>query len=179
MISDQLLESLKKGDAAAYKQFVDQYTPWMTNVARHFKCKPEDVEDAVQETLVTMVEKLNDLNENSNLKSWLYVVIRSKVVNHYRKTKRVVLFRTNDSIDKADDKTNLDDLISDQQVVREEIGKLREREQKILHCYMMGYTTEESSKETGIKPASYGVYLFRAKAKLRKRLEARILNNDL
>jgi len=51
---------------------------------------PEDAEDLVQETMLTMVRKAPDIDIEKGLLIWAMGVLRRKVGNYYRRTQRCV-----------------------------------------------------------------------------------------
>jgi len=71
-----LIEAASQGDPEAIEQLLLQYHPTVTRFAQKFCATPEDVEDAVQETLWIAAQKIGTLRVTSAFISWLFQVVR-------------------------------------------------------------------------------------------------------
>lgn len=71
-----LIEAASKGDTEAIEQLLLQYHSTITRFAQKFCATPEDVEDAVQETLWIAARKIGTLRVTSAFISWLFQVVR-------------------------------------------------------------------------------------------------------
>src|SRR5215475_3122926 len=71
-----LIEAASKGDTEAIEQLLLQYHPTITRFAQKYCATPEDVEDAVQETLWIAAQKIGTLQVTSAFISWLFQVVR-------------------------------------------------------------------------------------------------------
>jgi RNA polymerase sigma factor (sigma-70 family) len=72
----KLIEAAAKGDTEAIEQILLQYHPTITRFARKYCATPEDVEDAIQETLWIAAQKIGTLRVTSAFISWLFQVVR-------------------------------------------------------------------------------------------------------
>lgn len=61
----ELIESAWQGDTEAIEQLLLQYQPALTRFAYKYCATPEDVEDAVQETLWIVYQKISSLRSTS------------------------------------------------------------------------------------------------------------------
>ena len=72
----QLIEAACQGDPEALEALLLQYHPMVTRFARKYCATPEDVEDAVQETLWIAAQKIDTLRVTSAFISWVFQVVR-------------------------------------------------------------------------------------------------------
>lgn len=83
----QLITDAIGGDRAAIEQLLDRYHPSVTRFARQFCATPEDVEDAVQETLWIAAKRIGTLRVASAFTSWLFEVVRHQCLRLIRRMK--------------------------------------------------------------------------------------------
>lgn len=57
------------------------------------------LQDALQETFMTILEKIDKLNDPASFMAWAFTILRNKVNDEYRKTKRIALMDQNESRD--------------------------------------------------------------------------------
>ncbi len=50
----------------------------------YFKRRPEDAEDLLQETMRTALESKHQFKEGTNLRAWLYNIMRTRAYNRYK-----------------------------------------------------------------------------------------------
>ncbi|GHO61676.1 RNA polymerase sigma24 factor [Ktedonobacter sp. SOSP1-52] len=82
----QLITDAIGGDPVAIEQLLDRYHPSVTRFARKFCATPEDVEDAVQETLWIAAQRIGTLRVASAFTSWLFEVVRHQCLRLLRLT---------------------------------------------------------------------------------------------
>ena len=82
----QLISDAGDGDPAAIEQLLDRYHPSVARFARKFCATPEDVEDAVQETLWIAAQRIGTLRVASAFTSWLFEVVRRQCLRLLRLT---------------------------------------------------------------------------------------------
>jgi len=79
-----LLEQIRQGSAQGWSQFVDRYQGRLLAFARA-KLRPKaDAEDLVQETLISFLRALPTFREESGLETYLFAILRRKVIDAYR-----------------------------------------------------------------------------------------------
>ncbi|MCM8538437.1 MAG: sigma-70 family RNA polymerase sigma factor [Lentisphaeraceae bacterium] len=49
---------------------------------------PDEAQDVIQETFITITAKANDFKEGSNFRAWAYTIARFKVLEVFKKSKR-------------------------------------------------------------------------------------------
>ena len=83
-----LIEKLKQGDEAAFKEIVETWQDLVYNTAIGIVQSPEDAEDVAQEVFVQCYESIDTFKGESKLSTWLYRITISKAMDHIRKKKR-------------------------------------------------------------------------------------------
>src|SRR3954454_11052665 len=73
---EQLVESARAGDAAAWDALVDRYLPLVTAVIRRLRLSAADADDVNQTVWLRLVEHLDSLREPRALPGWLAVPAR-------------------------------------------------------------------------------------------------------
>ncbi|NOZ08344.1 MAG: sigma-70 family RNA polymerase sigma factor [FCB group bacterium] len=68
----ELIDLAKKGDHTALTALVKRYSPRIYNLGLRMMRAPEDAEDVLQETFLTMVKKIQTFKGQSSLYTWLY-----------------------------------------------------------------------------------------------------------
>jgi len=75
--------------------------------ARNFTSDYEDANDLVQDTLLKAVTYFKNFKEGTNLKGWLYTIMKNTFINNYRR-----IVKTNSFITKDEDISNANLLLS-------------------------------------------------------------------
>lgn len=172
-------------------RWVDDYGDSLFHFALA-RVKDRDIaEDLVQETFLAAVKSQDRFKGRSSEKTWLFGILKHKVIDHYRKKKSTVY-----SQDLVDDPENIEALFNAKGGwhVRPahwltDPGKAQETREFIDHFYRClsdlpqrsadafvyreidGLSTDEICKHLDITPNNCWVLLYRARMLLRKCLE--------
>lgn len=84
----QLVADAKKGDRKALARLVEVYQEPIYHTALKMTKNREDAEDVLQETFVTMVEKLDQFRGDARLYTWLYRIAVNNVYKRTRQTQK-------------------------------------------------------------------------------------------
>jgi len=84
-----LVEKAKNGDKAALSQLVNAYSGRIYNLALRIMRNKEDAEDILQETFLTVVEKLHSFDGRSGFFTWIYRIATNASLMKLRKKKLV------------------------------------------------------------------------------------------
>lgn len=87
MNDKKLAQKLKRGDRLALNQAMDAYTRYLSAVvwnAMGPAARPEDVEEVVSDTFLTLWFRRDSLQPEQGLKSWLAAVARNRAVDRLR-----------------------------------------------------------------------------------------------
>lgn len=66
------LAAVRRGDERAVRKLVDTYSPRLYNVALRILRSPQDAEDALQETFITALDKLEQFDGRASFFTWIY-----------------------------------------------------------------------------------------------------------
>jgi RNA polymerase sigma-70 factor (ECF subfamily) len=88
----QLMRSANRGDADAYRRVLECLAPMLRGLARRGFARggrgPEEVEDIVQETLLTLHLKRHTWDERQPLLPWVRAIARNKLIDNLRRRGR-------------------------------------------------------------------------------------------
>ena len=88
--SAELVGRIRKGDASAWRDLVDQYEPLLRWLARQHGLSAEDADDAVQLTWLRCLEHIDQLSHADRLRAWLIAICRRESVRLAAKGRREV-----------------------------------------------------------------------------------------
>ncbi len=97
-----LIEKLKQGDEAAFKQIVETWQNMVYNTALGILQNVGDAEDVAQEVFVQVFESVKSFKAESKFSTWLYRITVSKALDNLRKKKRKKRFAYVQSLFGAD-----------------------------------------------------------------------------
>ena len=185
-----LIERLKKGEEAAFKEIVESAQGLVYNTALGIVQSPEDAEDVTQEVFVQLYESIKTFKGESKLSTWLYRITVSKAMDHLRKKKRKKRFAYVQSLFGANDQLVHDppDFVHpgvslDNKEKAKELFKAIDQlpaKQKIAFTLnrIEGLSYQEISEIMSLTVASVESLLHRARKNLRKNLETYYLQNE-
>ncbi len=93
-----LVERAKQGDKVALSKLVHKYSERVYNLALRILRNREDAEDVLQETFLTVIEKINTFDGRSSFFTWIYRIATNASLMRLRK-KKVVFQQLNDNPD--------------------------------------------------------------------------------
>ncbi|MGJ8661912.1 MAG: RNA polymerase sigma factor [Bacteroidota bacterium] len=143
--------------------------------------------DFVQETFLVCLEKIDQFEGRSSLRTWMTTILNRKIIDHWRKEKR-----TQSTVDIADNEnasfsTHSNFNPKDPHQLTEEaekrtlldfcIDKLPDAWREIVHAKFYDEKNgDEISKEFDITPSNFWVIIHRAKAQLRACMDKKYLS---
>lgn len=164
MIKD-LIKKAKKGDKKAFGEIIIYYQNDLYKIARTRLNQNDDIEDAVQETIISAYQSLSRLINISKFKSWLITILINKCNEIHRKRQKY----DNVSYDYIEGEkyltqySNLDSNLEFDNLM----NSLNTDEKTILVLYYgYGYKTKEISKILKINDNTVRTKMSRAKKKL-------------
>ena len=98
-----LLDKIRRGNTEAWSEFVDRYRGRLMSFARARGLQPADAEDAVQETFVAFAKGLLDYRGQCGLETYLFALLRRKIIDTHRDRKASHLCLIQDTYDTAGD----------------------------------------------------------------------------
>ena len=89
MDEKKLVELAKQGDKAAISQLVNKYSERIYNLSLRILRNREEAEDILQETFITVIEKLHSFDGRSSFFTWIYRIATNASLMRLRKKKLV------------------------------------------------------------------------------------------
>ena len=188
------------------ENWVDQFSEEFFRFAMYRVKNHEVAEDLVQETFLSGLKSLDKFRRDCPEKSWLYNILRNKIIDHFRKKTNQEIKQSSSPVESEDDSFYhqffqkdgkmaghwMDasapqswDISADQILEREEfmqflmlcMSLLPETWSKVFSLKNIDdYTTKEICKELDITPSNLWTIIHRAKLQLRGCLEKRWQN---
>lgn len=142
----ELMRSAIAGDAAAYRQLLEQMVPVLRGLirARAMGMDADWCEDVVQDTLMAIHLKRATWDPTQPLRPWVYAIARHKLVDALRRRGRRIHLPVEDFADEIVARAEPDPFRTrDAQSL---IGRLPERDAALLKCLAV---EERGSEECG------------------------------
>lgn len=156
-----LINKARRGDKEAFVDLMKVNELALYKVAKSILKNDADVEDAMQETILTALEKITSLKEESYFKTWLTKILINKCNDILRKNKITVQM---EEFYDAGYTENFIDHIS----MKEGLKILTQEQQLVLDLYyVMGFNAREISEMLSEKESTIKVRLFRSRNKLK------------
>jgi RNA polymerase sigma-70 factor (ECF subfamily) len=185
-ISAAFLERLRRRDPEALAEAVHEHARPLVRAARALGFAEPEAEDMVQDVFRTFLERLDNFEGRSQLRTWLFGILHRKALERHR---AAALDDRMDPIDEVfesrfDSKGNWSRPPADLErvMLSKEIGELirgcmdglpvNQREVFVLR-EVEGLETSEICKILAVSVTNFGVLMHRARARLRECLEAK------
>jgi RNA polymerase sigma-70 factor (ECF subfamily) len=88
LIDRQLIEECRRGNFKNFRKLVELTAPFAYSVAFRMLCNDDQANDVVQETMVTIWQKLKKIKSAEVYKTWIYRIVVNKCYDQMRKRKR-------------------------------------------------------------------------------------------
>jgi RNA polymerase sigma-70 factor (ECF subfamily) len=161
-------------DAFGYEIY--QHTAFLRTLALKLTHHSEDAEDLIQETFYKAIKNRDRYQEGTNLKGWLYTILKNTFINNYRKKRNQNTY-TDDTENQfilgsmASDRASEADSPAELSTILENIETV---EQSYLDAFMMyfnGYKYEEIAQEMNIPLGTVKSRIFLARKKMMEKLK--------
>ena len=174
----ELIEQTLAGNQAAYADLVKRHQRFVFTLALRFAKNREDAEEIAQDCFIKAYRSLSTFQRQSKFTTWLYSIVYTTAMTFLRK-KRV----DTDSIDDENTYIQLENSSSAHDVnsaenksrsyyLNQAITQLMPDDAAIITLFYMGeQSLEEISKTLGIETNTVKVKLFRARQRLKEKLE--------
>lgn len=166
---DELINEILQGKSDSYKKLIEQITPILISIARIHLTNEEDVEDAIQETILLVHKKIYQLKDTKLFKTWVIRILINECNSIHRKNQRqerifnkiisLKYFRTStNEIDKVNSKLNFLSMLN----------CLNTNEKvDIVLFYRYNYSIEEIANIQNESANTIKSRIFRAKQKIK------------
>ena len=174
----ELIEQTLAGNQAAYADLIKRHQRFVFTLALRFSKNREDAEEIAQDCFVKAYRSLANFQQQSKFSTWLYSIVYTTAMTFLRK-RRV----DTDSIDDENTYIQLENSSSGFDVnsaenksrsyyLSQAIAQLLPDDAAIITLFYMGeQSLEEIGQTLGIEPNTVKVKLFRARQRLKEKLE--------
>ena len=180
----ELIEQTLAGDQSAYADLVKRHQRFVFTLALRFAKTREDAEEIAQDCFIKAYRSLGTFQRNSKFTTWLYSIVYTTSMTFLRK-KRV----QTDSIDDENTYVQLENHggydVNDAEnksrsyYLNQAIAQLLPDDATIITLFYKGeQSLDEIGAAMGIEPNTVKVKLFRARQRLKEKLE-RLLKNEV
>lgn len=161
-----------------FQVMYDEYERLLRTIAAHYKIPYEEIDDMIQETFVSYIEKYSV--DNKNRGPILVTILKNNCIDYYKK-----IHYQSISQDSEEGRFALEQLVFSMgadvdmdmaknelcEKVRRCISEMKaEWKEVILYCCVMQYTSEEAGKLLGISATACRSRLLRAREYIKKEL---------
>jgi RNA polymerase sigma-70 factor, ECF subfamily len=155
-------------------QRIEQEIPRLRRYARYLRREPDHADDLVQECLSRAIAKIDTWQPGTNLRAWLFVILRNCHINEIRREQRVV------SLDDDSPTSEPTLTVPGSQETRVALAEVRnaylslseEHREVLLLVAIEGLQYEEASAILEVPLGTVRSRLSRARQALRQALEA-------
>lgn len=154
---------------------INEHSQFLHQLAMKLTRRTEDAEDLTQETFYKAIKYQDKYHEGTNLKGWLYTIMKNTFINNYRRAKNQNTF-----VDDTENryfinsgevsKTVSTDSIIDHDNIMKQIESV---DKTYLEAFMMhynGYKYEEIADKLDIPLGTVKSRIFLARKKMMKKL---------
>ena len=176
-----LMARAQEGDAAAYRHLLAAIAPYLRALAARYHRAPQDVEDSVQDILLTVHTIRHTYDPARPFKPWLVAIGRRRIIDRLRGQTRI---RARETFLKSEHETfaapeaNLYEAEPDARALREAVAHLPDAQRRAVTMLKIEEKSlKEVSAATGMSIVALKVTTHRAVKNLRKLLDGKSEKN--
>lgn len=157
------------GDQAAYGKFFNTITPMLRRIVGS-KIVQSDVEDVMQEILISIHKARHTYDGERPIMPWLASIASFRVTDHLRKHYSQMRHQSVDIADYENILSDVTEEASGNESVNELLQDVPEKYKRILTLmHVEGYTAKEVGKQMGMNESAVKVAAHRAIKKIREK----------
>jgi RNA polymerase sigma-70 factor (ECF subfamily) len=173
----ELMRLAQDGDHAAYRHLLTEITPYLRGLAGRQHRDRRDVEDSVQDILLTIHTIRHTYDPARPFKPWLVAIGRRRIIDRLRTNRRSRLRETELLAEHetfSADETNIREAQSASRVLHEAVKSLPAGQREAIRLLKIEEKSlNEAAAESGMTVAALKVSTHRAVKALRKILEGK------
>lgn len=169
-MENELVKQAKKGNKQAFEELILLYHQDLYKIAKVKLVLEEDINDAIQETIISAYQSINSLHNVSKFKAWLIKILINKSNEICRKKKREnnISFESIEADKYISQTYNIESNLEFYNIL--ECLNIDERTIIVLY-YVEGYKPKEISKILHINCNTIRSKLLRSKNKIKNNLK--------
>ena len=166
-ITDELVRSAQRGDAAALSRLLGVMRPRVYRWALVQTGSPDEAEDLTQETLLRATRGLRDYAFAARFTTWLHAIVRRTAADWRRtRRRRATLLLEHGESGAVAHQPEVRALLTD--LVRDSLGTLTGRQREVFDLVdLQGYSPAEAAAVLGMNATTVRVHLLRARRHVR------------
>lgn len=159
-----------------FNSMITNHQDFLHQLAMKLTKSTEDSNDLMQETLFKAIKNKDKFQEGTNIKGWLYTIMKNTFINAYRKKKNQNTF-----VDETEnkyflniresEKSSTTDSIVDHKYMMEQVNSIDKTYLETFMMYYNGYKYEEISEILGIPLGTVKSRIFLARRKMMDKLK--------
>lgn len=159
-----------------FNNLVVNNSQFLRGFALQFTRNDDDASDLIQDTMLKAFRYKDNFKDGTNIKGWLYTIMRNIFINNYKRSKRSGVFldaTANGYFLDGAGSMGVDEVSSsiDRKEIRAEIDKLDTGFRVPLEMFMSGYQYDEIAQEMSIPMGTVKSRIFHARKKLTQSLQ--------
>lgn len=167
---EELIKRAQNGDQDAFTELVKSIQNDLYKIAKTRVSNEDDLEDAIQETMIETYKSIKKLKDPSSFKKWITTILINKCNRIYRRKYKTDL--SYEELNFEDFITATSNDVESDLEFYELLKDLKYEERIILILYYKEeYTVKEIKSILNMKVSTINTHLFRARAKLKEKLE--------
>ena len=171
---EELIDKAKKGDEQAFTRLIMLFQQDLYKIALTRLHEEYDIDEALQETMISAYKNLKKIRNPDKFKSWLIKILINKCNDIY-KIKKIKLMTSIEEINTFEVEEKNTKEVESNLNFYSIINMLEPKEKKILVLfYCENYTTREIGRILNIKENTIKTILHRAKKKLKNKYKGTI-----
>jgi RNA polymerase sigma factor (sigma-70 family) len=167
----ELLAAAQRGDAAAYRAFLEAVLPFLRSIARARSWSAQAAEDVVQDALLTLHRVRHTYQPGRPVKPWLAAIAVRRAIDSNRRLGRTAAREVHDPLAYetfADDPANTDEAADAAARLGRLVEGLTPRQKEAVDlAKLQGMSLAEASAASGRSVASLKINIHRAMRKMR------------
>lgn len=161
--------------ALEFNNKISGMTDTLELFTRKFVQDEQDAQDLIQDTILKALTYRDKYVSNTNLKGWLYTIMRNTFINNYRKASKAKTTFDNTQnlfyLNKAEEHTfNIPDSTFEYKDIQEAISEVKEEFMIPFKMYFDGYKYQEIADKLEIPIGTVKARIFKARQEIKKRL---------
>lgn len=172
---DPLVERAQHGDVSALEELLGQVAPSVRRFGMRMCRNPDDADDALQDTLLTITTHLGEFAGRSSFTSWVFALTRSACVRRRRGLKNQPAEGDHELANHADLGPGPEEQVSDSELSRAlaaAMDHLSDEHREVLQLRdVEGLTAPEAAESLGITVDALKSRLHRARSAIRDALK--------
>ncbi len=164
----ELVNEAKLGNKEAFTKIITEMENELYKIARLRLKNEDDIDDAIQETMIKAFKSIKKLKKEEYFKTWIIKILINNCNNIYRKKKKKEILIEDYSMELKSEINKLEHVENELDFYS--IIKVLDYEEKIILVlyYMENFTTKEISKIIKLNSNTVKSKLLRAKNKLKE-----------